>query len=138
SCRPRPLPSRTSPYTTLFRSFAKALRAGHDRGLQGLYISGAAFPIADGIDVHFQIRNTDAVEKVSQHLEDLGLDSRIIGTGKHFGPGLHVLPVAALLRTLSTEHRSDVIELQQSGFILELVLDVCAHNGRRTFGAQGE
>src|SRR6185369_14002128 len=62
-----------------------------------------------------------------EHLDDFCFDSRVIALTEHFDPDLSELPIAALLRSLATKLRTDIIKFYKPRLIEQTVLDVRAH-----------
>jgi hypothetical protein len=91
----------------------------------------------DGIDQECLVFDTNALEKELQHLEHFSFDGWIV-RAKHLSPDLMKLPIAPFLRTLAAKHGTEVVQLGDGQFLLQLMLHMGAHDGGRSLWPQRE
>src|SRR6476660_9336388 len=112
-----------------------------ERLAEGLVVSAAIRGTADGIELKGPASDAEPVKQRRQHFENFRISRRRFTArgcrADDLGSDLIELAIASLLRALAAELRSDVVELVQSA-LGEIVLDVCADDAGRVFGAEGE
>ena len=81
------------------------------------------------------LADADALEEQHEHLDDFHINQRVLRP-EDFRTNLVELAVAPLLRALAAEHGADVVELLDAALVVKAVLDVCPHDGSRSFRAQ--
>src|SRR5579863_1316310 len=93
------------------------------------------------IQLEIPVRDTKAIEQRGQHFQYFRISCGRFTAGRGWtndlGAYLIKLAIAALLWTLSSKLRTDVVELVEPA-IPELVLDVGAHGAGSIFGAERE
>ena len=93
--------------------------------------------VADGVDEQREAAESDAFQDLHHEFDDFGIDhGRFRPDG--LGADLVELAVAALLRPLAPEHRTDVVQLLQSRLLIQPVLDIGANHGCSSFRPQSE
>ncbi len=93
--------------------------------------------VAHGVEQQLETAEADCLEDLDHHLNDFGIDHRRFRTDG-FGADLEKLPVAALLRPLTAEHRADVVELLHARPLVKAMFDIGADHRSRIFGTQRE
>ncbi len=103
--------------------------------LQQRDILRPAILIAHRVQIELEAREPHAPKQLDHHLDHFGIHGGRFRADR-LRADLIKLPVAALLRPLAPEHRSDVIKLLQSGHLVQPMLDVGAHHRRGGFRPQ--
>src|SRR5208282_4261040 len=91
-----------------------------------------ALLVADRIDLHGE-RNFEIAAKLVDHYQNLGV-AGCVGPAEYLDAELIELPIAALLRAFTTEHRTRIEQPLLGLGAIEPGLDVCAHHAGRAFG----
>ncbi len=108
---------------------------------QGFVEARAIRRTAHGIQFEGPSLNAQTVEQGGQHFKNFRVARGRLAACRrwadHLGADLVELAVAALLRTLAAELRTDVVELVQTAFP-EFVFDVGPDNAGGVFGTQSE
>ena len=108
-----------------------------ERAPQHLDVFRPALRAAHRIEQQRETPKAHPFQEQQQHLEDFGVNRRVVGA-QDFRADLVELPVTPLLRALAAEHRTHIVELVDSAFVEQAVLDVGAHHGRRGLGSEGQ
>ena len=113
-----------------------------ERGAQCLDVARPVSGGTDGVDQQAPSRDAQLIEQRGQHLQHFGIAQWRLGSGTGWPDDLRAdleeLAVAALLRTLATELRTDVVELLQQALLAEFVLDIGADYAGGILRPQGE
>src|SRR5260370_36058561 len=95
--------------------------------LQSLLILGPAIGVAQSIQMHFK-RNAELAQPAIEKLDLLRVDARP-GAPQRLHADLRELAVAPALLPLAPEHRAQVPPLRLRLLLIDVVLDVGAHQG---------
>ena len=107
-----------------------------EESLQLFSVLRTTFGAAYGIDFQLQILQAQTLQYLHSQQNDFRIDIRT-GYAQSFYTELVELTQTACLRTVITEHRSDVIELRGSVILAQLMLNVSADSTGGVFRTQG-
>ena len=102
---------------------------------QALDVGGAAFRIADRVELQPVLGHAKSPQELRVELDQLGVEGGVVGADR-LDRGLVVLAVAALLRRGVAVDRRDRIELLRLRLAMQAVLEVRAADGGRRVRAK--